>query len=130
MVYRSALGGAVPEEVPEQAAEAARESIGGAAAVAEGLSGAEGRALLEAAQSAFGLGLQSAYGFGAVLLTLVAVLVAWWLRHAGIATAETEDGPGDPAAQAAERPVPERSEAPAGEPTAQSPEEELVEAGC
>ncbi|TQN33342.1 DHA2 family multidrug resistance protein-like MFS transporter [Haloactinospora alba] len=93
VVYRSALEGSVPAEASESAAEAARESIGGATAVAGNLPGEAGAELLEAARSAFGLGLQSAYGFGAVLLTLVAVLVAWLLRHASIDTADGEESP-------------------------------------
>lgn len=91
VVYRWDMTGATPEQVPGEATHAASDSIGGATAVAQELPEPVGQELLEAAQSAFSLGMQAAYGVGAVLVTLLALLVAWRLRHASIEDTNTED---------------------------------------
>ena len=57
-VYRSAMAGAVPDGVPVQAAEAARDTLGAAVAVAGQLPGMLGPRLLAAAREAFVRALQ------------------------------------------------------------------------
>jgi DHA2 family multidrug resistance protein-like MFS transporter len=78
--YRSEVIDAVPAGVPTAAAEAARDTLGGALAVAEKLPGEAGTALLAAARDAFTQGLHLAVGTGAVVAILVAALVAILLR--------------------------------------------------
>ncbi|OLT28795.1 hypothetical protein BJF83_14275 [Nocardiopsis sp. CNR-923] len=80
VVYRRLLDGAGLEEVPPHAVEAAGESVGGATAVAETLPGGIGGELLEAARSAFTVAVQTGYGFTAVVLVPVGLVVLWALR--------------------------------------------------
>ncbi|MFW5416412.1 MFS transporter [Nocardiopsis sp. CNT-189] len=80
VLYQGALRDTAPEDAPEAAVRAAGESIGGAGAVAEGLPGEAGRALLDSANAAFTTGVQGGYAFGAVLLVLAAAVVGWFLR--------------------------------------------------
>ena len=79
----------VPADVPHAAAEAARDSLGGALAVAERLPGDSGRALIDAAREAFTQGLHLTAVIGAILAVGVAVMVAVKLRDVrGGATSE------------------------------------------
>jgi MFS transporter, DHA2 family, multidrug resistance protein len=55
------------EDVPLAAADAARDTLGGALAVAQELPGRRGQGLVDAAQSAFTKGLQLSAGIGAVV---------------------------------------------------------------
>jgi MFS transporter, DHA2 family, multidrug resistance protein len=93
VVYRLWLDRTAPQDTPEQATRAAGESIGGAEAVAEGLEGAAGRGLLDAAHTSYTLGVQIGYAAGAGLLVVVAVLVAVLLRHASLDTTSSDDEP-------------------------------------
>ncbi|SEG80147.1 MFS transporter, DHA2 family, multidrug resistance protein [Thermomonospora echinospora] len=78
-VYRA--GTDAPAGVPERAAEQARDTLGGAAAVAERLPGDLGAALLGTAREAFVGGLHAAAAVATVLIAAAAVLSAVLLRH-------------------------------------------------
>jgi DHA2 family multidrug resistance protein-like MFS transporter len=80
-VYRSQVTAALPASISPEAAEAVKETLGGAVAVAEQLSGSLGPALLHAAQEAFVLGLQLTSGIGAVVMIGLAILTVSMLRH-------------------------------------------------
>ena len=81
-VYRSEVIDAVPAGVPPVAADAARDTLGGAVAVADKLPGEAGTALLDVARDAFTHGLHLASATGAIIAIGMAVLVATLLRHA------------------------------------------------
>ncbi|HEV3471880.1 MAG TPA: MFS transporter [Actinomycetota bacterium] len=80
-IYRAGVIDAVPEGVPAAAADAARDTLGGALAAAQQLPAGLGDGLLEAARVAFTQGLQVASSTGAVIALGIAVLVAVRLRH-------------------------------------------------
>jgi DHA2 family multidrug resistance protein-like MFS transporter len=80
-VYRSGVVDAVPDGVPPAAADAARDTLGGALAVAQELPGRLGQGLVDAAQSAFTQGLQLSAGIGAVVAIGIAGLVVAQLRY-------------------------------------------------
>ena len=79
-VYRNRLDDEIPDRVPDDAAEAATSTLGGAVAVAEELPRGVGDELLEAAQSAFTAGLQVSALVSAVVAGGTAVLAAILLR--------------------------------------------------
>ncbi|MFE6134455.1 MFS transporter, partial [Streptomyces sp. NPDC056437] len=68
----------VPQGVPAGAAEAARDSLGGAVEVAEGLPSHQGEALLASVQNAFTEGFHVAGAVGSAVLFATA-LAAWFL---------------------------------------------------
>ena len=68
----------VPEGVPAGAADAARDSLGGAAEAASGLPRDQGEALLSSAQGAFADGFHVAGAVGSAVLFATA-LAAWFL---------------------------------------------------
>ncbi|WP_455358010.1 MFS transporter [Streptomyces sp. SYSU K21746] len=74
-VYR---GFAVPEGVPAGAAEAARDSLGGAAETAKELPQDQAAALLSSAQEAFADGFHAAGAVGAAVLFATAI-AAWFM---------------------------------------------------
>lgn len=76
-VYRSQLTAAIPAGLPSRAAEAARDTLGGAAGAAEQLP----TALLVTAREAFTDGLQVAAAVSAVTLASVAIVAAAVLRQ-------------------------------------------------
>lgn len=78
-VYRARL--AVPDGLPADAAQAARDTLGGAAAVAAGQPGPVSAELLSAARAAFTEGLVAVAVAGAVVLAVAAVLSAVTLRQ-------------------------------------------------
>jgi MFS transporter, DHA2 family, multidrug resistance protein len=78
-IYRRAMAGSV-EGIPREAAEAARDTLGGAVAAAEQLPG-RGAALLETARKAFTDGLQVTAITSAFVVIGIAVLVMVLLRH-------------------------------------------------
>jgi DHA2 family multidrug resistance protein-like MFS transporter len=81
-VYRSGVIDSVPEGVPASAADAARDTLGGALAVAQQLPANVGAELVETAREAFTQGLQVAAGIGSVIALSMAVLVITMLRNA------------------------------------------------
>ena len=80
-VYRSRLLDVVPAEVPTEAANAARDTLGGALAAAQGLPAEPAAALVEAAREAFTQGLHIATMTGAIVAVLIATIVFVKLRH-------------------------------------------------
>ena len=78
--YRSGVADAVPTGLPPAAAEAARETLGGAVAMADGLPGRLGPELLGAAVEAFSRALQLIAATSAILALGTAILVAVLLR--------------------------------------------------
>jgi DHA2 family multidrug resistance protein-like MFS transporter len=101
-VYRGRLADAVPSGVAPEQADIARDTLGGAAEVAEGLPAEVGAALLETAREAFIQGLQVTAVTGAVVLAALAVVTAVLLRDVRAAGEETADKPAPgPAAAAA-----------------------------
>jgi DHA2 family multidrug resistance protein-like MFS transporter len=92
-VYRGQVAGAVPAGVPPDAAEAARDTLGGAVVAAEQLGGELGAALLDAARQAFTQGLRLTAVVSAVLTVALAVLAATLLGSLGVGGA----APGGPA---------------------------------
>jgi MFS transporter, DHA2 family, multidrug resistance protein len=83
-VYRSQMADAVPEGVPTAAAEAARDTPGGAAASGEGLSDGLATELLDAAGHAFTQALQTTALASAALTAATAVLATVMLRRVRI----------------------------------------------
>lgn len=100
-VYRSGVTDAVPDGVPLAAADAARDTLGGALAAAQGLPGRLGEGLVDAAQSAFTQGLQLTAGIGAAVAIGIAMLVVAQLRDVSSAdsTPDEEARPGRDAAE-------------------------------
>jgi DHA2 family multidrug resistance protein-like MFS transporter len=80
-IYRAQLAITIPSGLPADAAEAARESITGAAIVSEGLPALLGPALLAATREAFTSGLNVVTGAGAALFAVLAILIVIQLRH-------------------------------------------------
>jgi DHA2 family multidrug resistance protein-like MFS transporter len=80
-VYRSEVAGALPSGLTTEAADAARATLGGAVAVAEGLQGPPGAALLEAARAAFAQSFELVSGVSAVIAVAIAMLAAAMLRR-------------------------------------------------
>ena len=79
-IYRRAMAGSVLDGIPHEAAEAARDTLGGALAVAGQLPEL-GTALLATARKAFRSGLQVTAIVSALIVTCMAVLVVVSLRH-------------------------------------------------
>lgn len=76
LVYRGALAGSIPAEVPPEIANSAMESVGAAVAAAEGLP-----EMLQAVQSSFAVAIQFVYGIAAIGLLVIIIIIAWKLRH-------------------------------------------------
>jgi DHA2 family multidrug resistance protein-like MFS transporter len=75
-VYRGQVADAIPAGLPAQAAAAARDTLGGALAVAGQLPEQPGAALLTVAQEAFTQALQVTAALGAALAIALAILAA------------------------------------------------------
>ena len=109
-IYRAGVVDSVPEGVPTAAADAARDTLGGALAAAQQLPGGLGDGLLEAARTAFTQGLHFATGTGAVIAVGMALLVAFRLRHVNShADAEAVPAEGSSTAPILLEPVPAES---------------------
>jgi MFS transporter, DHA2 family, multidrug resistance protein len=80
-VYRGQVIDAVPDGVPPAAADAARDTLGGALAAAHQLPDQVGGALIDAARAAFTQGLQLTAAIGAVVAIGIAILAATLLRR-------------------------------------------------
>ncbi|GAB3443179.1 MFS transporter [Streptomonospora sediminis] len=89
-VYRATLIGDMPDGVPDTAADAASETVGGAMAAAAELNTAVGEALAAAARTAYVSGMQAAAVAGAVVMLLTGLLAFINLRNARI---ESDDAP-------------------------------------
>jgi DHA2 family multidrug resistance protein-like MFS transporter len=79
--YRSEVTDAVPAGIPNETAEAARDTIGGAVSAAEELPGQIGADLLDAARESFIQGLQTSAVLSAAVAACIAVLAALLLRR-------------------------------------------------
>ncbi|AXB47387.1 MFS transporter [Amycolatopsis albispora] len=111
-VYRGQMDDVtVPAGVPVEAADAARESIAGAAAAAQSVPGEAGAALLSVARDAFSTSLNVTVTVSASLAVLLAIVAATVLRHAP-ATGAADGGDGGDAPAEAE--AKEEAAVPAG----------------
>jgi MFS transporter, DHA2 family, multidrug resistance protein len=81
VVYRSQVADTVPADAPPEAAEAARDTLGGAVAAADQLPDRVGAELLEAAREAFTQGLQLTAITSATIVLGMAILAAVVLRN-------------------------------------------------
>ncbi|MEV7378214.1 MFS transporter [Streptomyces lydicus] len=100
-VYRGHMDDAVLAGLPSGAADAARETLAGAAAVAGELPGRAGEALLAAARTAFTDGLQTAVLVAAGAMALAAALTIALLRGLRTTEGEGPEGAGTGAGDAA-----------------------------
>jgi DHA2 family multidrug resistance protein-like MFS transporter len=80
-VYRSRMADSVPNGVPPEAMEAARDTLGGAAAAAERLPEPLGAELLGTAREAFAQALQLTAAISAALVMALAIVAAVLLRR-------------------------------------------------
>ncbi len=98
-VYRSEVADRLPADVPAQAADAARDTLGGALAIAQTLPGAIGDAVVVAAQTAFvdALRFVAAVAVVGAVGAAVAAAVALWKVPA---RSEPPSSDGEPAAAA------------------------------
>ena len=80
-IYRSQLADQLPTGVPAEAATAARDTLGSAAAVAAQLPGELGAGVLAAARQAFVAGMQLSSGIAVVIGVGLAALTLIALRH-------------------------------------------------
>ena len=87
-IYRGAMAGDVPAGVPLDAAQTARDTLGGAIEVAGQVPGQLGAALVDAARDAFMAGLHVAATISAIGAIGIAVLVMTLLRHVRTGTEE------------------------------------------
>ncbi|MFE0189567.1 MFS transporter [Streptomyces sp. NPDC058989] len=108
-VYRGHMDDVLPGGLPTPAADAARETLAGAAAVAGELPGRAGRALLAAAREAFTDGLQTVVLGAAGVMLCAAVLAVALLR--GLRTTGGEEPGAVDATGPAAAPVPSAPEA-------------------
>jgi DHA2 family multidrug resistance protein-like MFS transporter len=92
-VYRGQLATTLPADVPGQAAAAARDTLGGAVAVAQQLPTEVGTALMTAAREAFTTGLQVTAAISAVIAVGIAVLATVLLRAVRASSQEEPVGP-------------------------------------
>jgi MFS transporter, DHA2 family, multidrug resistance protein len=80
-VYRSEVTGALPAEIPPDAADTAGDTLGVALSVADGLPAQQGLALVDAASEAFTAGLHLTAALSALVAVAAAVLAAVVLRN-------------------------------------------------
>lgn len=92
-VYRGQVEGAVPAGTPDAAADAARDTLAGAAAAAEGLPGPVAEALMGPARAAFASGMHVTALIAAVVLAAVGVAVMKLLGHVAPTGAQPETQP-------------------------------------
>jgi DHA2 family multidrug resistance protein-like MFS transporter len=82
-VYRGQLADTVPAGVPPQAADAVRDTLGGAVAAASQLPDQPGAGLLDTAREAFTQGLHLTFAISTAIAIGIAILVAVLLRDVG-----------------------------------------------
>lgn len=85
-IYRSQVTAALPPGIAPETAQAAVETLGGAAALAAQLPAEVGAALLHTANAAFAQGLRVNAIIGAVVMTGLAILAVVALRNAEVGT--------------------------------------------
>jgi DHA2 family multidrug resistance protein-like MFS transporter len=86
-VYRGEVGDSVPAEAPTEAADAARDTLGGAVAAGEDLAAPVGTDLIEVAREAFTQALQLTSALSAALVLAAAVIAVAVFRRAREAAA-------------------------------------------
>jgi DHA2 family multidrug resistance protein-like MFS transporter len=94
-IYRSAMVSTIPAGVPHQAANAARDTLGGALAVTEQLPDETGAALLGTAREAFGQAFETTVIICAAVALAAAMLAAILLRDVGNEPHSEPDGGDD-----------------------------------
>ncbi|WP_298722654.1 MFS transporter [uncultured Ferrovibrio sp.] len=87
-IYRWIMADAVPANVAPDAAEAARNTLGGALTAAAQLPAAQGEALAAAARAAFTQGFVAVAALSAVIAVATAILAMAVLRRVGIQNGE------------------------------------------
>jgi DHA2 family multidrug resistance protein-like MFS transporter len=102
-LYRRDVTADLPVGVPADAAVVARDTLGGAVAVAGQLPGQVGAAVLDVARDAFVQGMQVAATISAIIALAVAIMAVTMLRNvragsAGGSAGESPDTTGDRAA--------------------------------
>jgi MFS transporter, DHA2 family, multidrug resistance protein len=90
-IYRGAMAGEVPAGVPLEAAQTARDTLGGAIEVAGQVPSQLGTALIDAARDAFTAGLHVAASISAIGSIGIAVLVVTLLRHVRTGSEEVHE---------------------------------------
>jgi DHA2 family multidrug resistance protein-like MFS transporter len=89
-IYRGAMADAIPAGVPLAAANAARDTLGGAIETAAQLPARLGTALVDTARDAFTQGFHFSSAFSAVGSIALAILIATMLRHARLGAESDE----------------------------------------
>jgi DHA2 family multidrug resistance protein-like MFS transporter len=89
-VYRSRIADGFPDGVPSRAAEAARDTLGGAVASAERLPGTMGSAVLDAAHEAFTNGMRVVAVISVIVLAVLAVVAPLLLKDRTVIVPETD----------------------------------------
>ena len=92
-IYRATLGEQLPADVPRAAADAARDTLGGAVAVAEQLPSELGTVVLEVAREAFVQGMQLSAAIAAVVAAGLALLAFVILRSSGTSSGAGAEEP-------------------------------------
>ncbi|MFB7301321.1 MFS transporter [Streptomyces rubiginosohelvolus] len=95
-VYRDRIDTAVPADVPDGAAEAARDSVSGAASAAQGLPQQLADALMEPVRVAFTGGIHIVATVSAILIAVAGVFFVALMRH--IPPVGQEEAPSEEAA--------------------------------
>jgi DHA2 family multidrug resistance protein-like MFS transporter len=97
-IYRGAVANGLPAGIPAEAATVARDTLGGAVAVAQQLPGQMGTALLDVARQAFVQGLHIAAGISGIVAVVAAIVAVMVFRgvsgsaqHAGDQDFEATD---------------------------------------
>ncbi|MCX2969298.1 MULTISPECIES: MFS transporter [Streptomyces] len=116
-VYRGAVVDELPAGVPPAAADAARDTIGGAAGAAAALPAELGTALMAGAGRAFVAGLQVTAVVSAVLIALIAVTATLALRRIKPVAEPPAESSGDPAGEPSDGPTGEPAGESTGKPT-------------
>jgi DHA2 family multidrug resistance protein-like MFS transporter len=80
-VYRGGLADGLPQGIPAEAAEVARDTLGGAVGVAAQLPGQIGTALLDVARTSFVQGMHTVAGIAAAIAIIAAIVGLTVLRN-------------------------------------------------
>jgi MFS transporter, DHA2 family, multidrug resistance protein len=94
--YRSEVTDAIPAGIPNETAEAARDTIGGAVSAAEELPGQIGADLLDAARESFVQGLQTSAVLSAAVAACIAATAALLLRRVRPSPEPEVEAPSEP----------------------------------
>lgn len=92
LIYRVFFTNSVPESVPQEVVETARESVGAAVIAAENSPG-----ISEAVETSFSIAIQSVYGIGGAGFLLLIGFIFWKFRDVGVESHEKDDAAADDA---------------------------------